>query len=309
MKRLLSLALALSLLLGTALAQDAYEEKVARARQVTNMQEAQAFVTVEGFLADAWPSFAQALGLAPVRMTPEEASAALASAYNRTGNCADTLRLWGIAPSDELPYALPGEACPPQPPREILEADTLLGELSVTVIPLQDGGWGEAGALVFTKFWGQDWQLVDYVPGEAKGVLRCGENEGALLEFALYGHGTGYYAESVSLYNPLARRVETAYTRIGHDVPLGGYGLYVSGQTMGDAMGFTVVQCLAFATDEETQGMTRYVQRAAQTVCQRYRLDADGGFSLVASGTLDNASPALLLNLADMDVPWALAVP
>lgn len=310
----LSVALALH---GAACAEEAAEWALANARAsaVTSMEEARALMPDgdESLWQDEpLPSYAQEHGFAPVALTPQEAVRAIRGAYDAAGGegCAETLRGWGFTAEspwlDAAAWHLVGE------PRTILSELYMTGgrELSLTVVPVAEGGgWGDAFALVFTKEWPGDWTLSDCVPGEAGDALVCGDPGGALIEFTTYGHGSGFYIEEVSLYNPLTRRCEAAYTRIGHEL-YDAYGLYVWAQAFADGNGLSVVRSMAFATEEweEETGRYRYDQRAQEAFLWRYALGEDGSFAPAGSFGLENASPALLANLAGTQ-GWSLSVP
>lgn len=316
-------AIMLALLLALPCAAPAEDETVAeaarlsaQARQVTSMAEAEAMMVMgEDSL---WPqepkaSYAQVCGFSPVALTPQDAVSALRRAYDAAGGegCAETLRGWGFTEEfpaiDSAAWQLVGE------PRTILSELYMTGgrEMSLAVVPVaEDGGWGDAFALVFTKEWPGDWTLSDCVPGEAGEALVCGDPCGALVAFTAYGHGSGFYAEYVSLYNPLTRRCEAAYTRTGHEL-YGDYGMYVLALAFPDGDGLTVVRDKAYATEEweEENGRVRYDQRAREGAAWHYALSQDGGFALTASGELEDASLALLANVAADENGCAVCVP
>ena len=285
-----------------------------QAEAVTTMAEAYALIPEDSLRSDGWMSYAQEYGFAPVALTPEEAYNALRAAYDvdqGAQSYAPLFRGWGFGEESGMSPYLPRYAWPSR--RTLCEAvPTVLGEMSVEIIAFDGGGsWQEEGALVFARTWGGEWRLIDYVPGEAESALTCGDDyaKGLLIPFLQRGHGTGYYSEDIALYNPLTRRCEGGYTRIGHDVPRD-YGLYVASQVYTDVSGYgvTVVRSTAFATSEQSGAEYTLTQRAQEASVTVYALRDDGSFEQITDAGAQNASPALLAG-GDYASIWRLIVP
>ena len=317
---LLMLALSAVLLTGIAEEWGPEQEIIAEmqhvAETVATMGEAYALIPEDSLWTDGWLSYAQEYGFEPIRLTPDAAYDALRAAYDAdqgVESYAELFQTWGLGEAKGA-YYLPIYCWPTR--RTICEAvPTARGEISIEVVAFDGSGdWQEDGALIFMKPWGREWQLIDYMPYEAEGVLLCGDESlrGVLIQFLCYGHGTGYYAEQIALYNPLTRRCEGGYTRIGHDVPRD-YGMYVVSQVYTDSMRVIVVSSTAFATGEwsgEGYGYT-YTQRAQDTHAYVYSFDEqDGSFTLTVDAGVENASPAILMNIARNGYDgWELVVP
>ena len=307
---LLMLALSATFIAGIAEEWGPEQELVAElaraARAVTTMEEAYALIPEESLWQDGWPSYAQQFGFEPVALTPEAAYDALRAAYEEDQGVQSYEGLfygWGMTEIHDMEWFIPTYCYPTQ--RVICEEiDTVKDTVSIEVISFfGNGQWEEAGALVFAKYWGGEWQLIDYMPYEPETVLLCGEDymRGILIQFLCHGHGTGYYAEQIALYNPLTRRCEGGYTRVGHDMPRD-YGMYVASHAFSSISGVTIVRSTAFATSEWSgEGYSNiYTQRAQDGHVYVYAFDAqDGSFALTLETGAESASPALL---------WALSM-
>lgn len=305
----------LSIALRPCLAEEPEEALVAEirrtARAVTMMEEAYALIPEESLWQNGWPSYAQQYGYDPIALTPDEAYSALRAAYEEDEGVQSYEGLfydWGMTNIHDWKGFVPTYC---YPMRRVIceEIDTVRGTLSIEVVTFYGNGqWEEAGALVFAKYWGGEWQLIDYMPYEPENVLLCGEDysRGMLIQFLCHGHGTGYYAEQIALYNPLTQRCEGGYTRVGHDVPRD-YGLYLTSQVFLDTSnvyGVSIVRSTAFATSEwnAQECDDVYTQRAQDAHLYVYALnEQDGSFALTTDMGIENVSPALLMNVARYD--------
>ena len=314
MKKLCCMLLALVLSAAATLCvADMEEELVARERlaaeAVTTMEEAYALIPEEElWFGTPQPSYAQKYGYEPVALTPEAAYDALRAAYDEDQGVESYEALfhgWGLSQASRMEGFIPSYCWPAR--RTLCEeVETVRDELSIEVVTFYgNGGWEEEGALVFAKYWGEEWKLIDYVLTEPESVLLCGEDyrKGILIQFLCHGHGTGHYSEQIALYNPLSRRCEGSYTRVGHEVPRD-YGMYVASQVYTDE-GITVLRSTAFATGEQVQDGYVYIQRAQEAHVYVYQLNAqDGSFALTVDLGVENASPALLLEAAGEWPEW-----
>ena len=261
---------------------------------VTNMEEAERFVPFDAVWAQPRPSYAQEYGFTQVTITPDDAYARLKKAYSekQAAGYAAVMQGWGFAALDEdsAPYGWPE--------RRTLGEDIYMDGESVSLEAIRfSGGYADVSeqTLLFMKREYGEWQLIDMVRGEAESVRMTSEDSSAeaLIECLLIGHGTGYYAEMISVYNPRTRRSEAAYTREGHECPLMDRNLYVSSWADYDYDGLRIVASSVFGTYEQAGTMRTFTQRAQAADVYVYALEGDG-MHLRVHERYEDLSPAVL---------------
>lgn len=260
MKR--SLVLLMSMLLLSAACACAQE---LQAEDVKTMEEAAQFVDPAELAPCSFFSLAQENGFEPKNLSPEEAYKALQAAYDdgREAATANWLREWGI---DMELYGRP-ERC-------ALGEDVRLGNRFVSLEALVFGSqYGDEQSLLFMKEEYGEWQMIDYVQGGAKRICVLsdeGEEALALIETETLGHGTGFSAQWVGVYNPVNRAFEAAYTREGYSCTLADRNLFVSSWADYSPWGLRIVNAWSFGgyewQDDGTQVFTQRAQRSDVSV-------------------------------------------
>ena len=189
--------------------------------EVTTWAQAEELIGMDGLWPAVTPSYAQKHGFAPVELAPEDALAALNRAYEgaREAGYGAVLRGWGLTQATDegewVPYG--------RPERVTLGEGVNLAGTAADVEAIRfDGDWSSDVSLIFVREEYGVWRLIDCVRGDAK-ALCVANDEGtdgiAFIECEQIGHGTGYYAELVQVYNPITRQSEAAYTRTGYECP------------------------------------------------------------------------------------------
>lgn len=273
------------------------------AAQALSPSDVRTWDEAEQFTGGVWPlgrqSYAQENGFSPVHLTPKEACAALNRAYEREQEAgyAAVLRGWGFDQADEAGFWTPYG----WPERRTLGESVRLGEFYADLEVIRfTGGFADASdnSLIFMKKEYGDWQLIDLVMGDAR-ELRVAGDEGdtasAFIELLTVGHGTGFYAEQIDVYNPVTRRCEAAYTREGFDCPLEDRNMYLSAWADYDYDGLKVVATAVFG-GYEGQGDARvFTQRAQVSDVYVYAYDAaDRGLHLRVHERHEGLNPAVL---------------
>ena len=145
---------------------------------------------------------------------------------------------------------------------------------------------------------GHGWQLIDCVRGDAK-ALRAADEEGmsgiAFIECEEIGHGTGYYAEMVQVYNPVTRQTEAAYTRTGYECPFDDRNLFLSADADYGWDGLRIVVSAVFGGYTWEGDCRVFTQRAQLSEVYAYGYDADThSLSLGVHGRCEGLSVAAL---------------
>lgn len=265
---------------------------------VKTMAQAERFVPVDSVWTDGWPSYAQEYGFEPIKLTPSDAYAALYKAYEskRDEGCIEVMKGWGFAQMEEysVPYGWPK--------RETIAEEARLGGVfaSLEVIRFQ-GGYADVSdnVLIFLKKEYGDWQLIDFVKGDVDAVRVLsdeGDDAMAVIELLQIGHGTGHYSEQISVYNPVNRRCEAGYTRVGYECPLMDRNLYLSAWADYTYEGLRVVTSVVFGTYEWMGEQTRmFTQRAQAADVYVYAYDAGAqSLRLRVHESHEDLSPAAL---------------
>lgn len=284
----LALAALLSLLGACALAVSPEE--------VTSWAQAEELIGMDGLWPAVRPSYAQAHGFAPVELAPEDALAALKRAYDgaQEAGYGAVLRGWGMTEdTDEwIPYG--------RPERVTLGENVNLAGMASDVEAIRfDEDWSSAVSLIFVREEYGDWRLIDCVRGEA-GALRVANDEGvdgiAFIECGETGHGTGYYAELVQVYNPVTRQSEAAYTRTGYECPFEDQNMFLTADAHYDWDGLRIVVSAVFGSYAQQDGRRIFTQRAQMSEVYAYGYDADAhSLTLGAHGRCEGLSPAALM--------------
>ena len=285
----LSLAALLSLLCACALAVSPDE--------VTCWAQAEELISMDGLWTAVTPSYAQKHGYQPVKLTPEDALAALKRAYDgaQEAGYGAVLRGWGLTEAADdgewIPYGRPERVA-------LGENVNLAGTMTDVEAIRFDGDWSSAVSLIFVREEYGDWRLIDCVHGDA-GALRVANDEGAdgiaFIECEEIGHGTGYYAELVQVYNPLTRQIEAVYTRTGYECPLADRNLFLSADAQYDWDGLRIVVSAVFGSYAQEDDRRVFTQRAQMSEVYAYGYDAnEHSLTLGAHGRCEGLSPAAL---------------
>ena len=285
----LSLAALLSLLCACALAVSPDE--------VTCWAQAEELISMDGLWTAVTPSYAQKHGYQPVKLTPEDALAALKRAYDgaQEAGYGAVLRGWGLAEAADdgewIPYG--------RPERVALGKNVNLAGTMTDVEAIRfDGDWSSAVSLIFVREEYGDWRLIDCVHGDA-GALRVANDEGAdgiaFIECEEIGHGTGYYAELVQVYNPVTRQSEAVYTRTGYECLLADRNLFLSADAQYDWDGLRIVVSAVFGSYAQEDDRRVFTKRAQMSEVYAYGYDAnEHSLTLGAHGRCEGLSPAAL---------------
>ena len=285
----LSLAALLSLLCACALAVSPDE--------VTCWAQAEELISMDGLWTAVTPSYAQKHGYQPVKLTPEDALAALKRAYDgaQEAGYGAVLRGWGLAEAADdgewIPYGRPERVA-------LGENVNLAGTMTDVEAIRFDGDWSSAVSLIFVREEYGDWRLIDCVHGDA-GALRVANDEGAdgiaFIECEEIGHGTGYYAELVQVYNPVTRQSEAVYTRTGYECLLADRNLFLSADAQYDWDGLRIVVSAVFGSYAQEDDRRVFTQRAQMSEVYAYGYDAnEHSLTLGAHGRCEGLSPAAL---------------
>ena len=161
-----------------------------------------------------------------------------------------------------------------------------------------DGDWSSAVSLIFVREEYGDWRLIDCVHGDAR-ALCVANDEGAdgiaFIECEEIGHGTGYYAELVQVYNPVTRQSEAVYTRTGYECPLADRNLFLSADAQYDWDGLRIVVSAVFGSYAQEDGCRVFTQRTQMSEVYAYGYDANAhSLTLGAHGRCEGLSPAVL---------------
>ena len=285
----LSLAALLSLLCACALAVSPDE--------VTCWAQAEELIGMDGLWPAVTPSYAQKHGYQPVKLTPEDALAALKRAYDgaQEAGYGAVLRGWGLTEAADdgewIPYG--------RPERVALGENVNLAGTRANVEAIRfDGDWSSAVSLIFVREEYGDWRLIDCVHGDAR-ALCVANDEGAdgiaFIECEEIGHGTGYYAELVQVYNPVTRQSEAVYTRTGYEFPLADRNLFLSADAQYDWDGLRIVVSAVFGSYAQEDDRRIFTQRAQMSEVYAYGYDANAhSLTLGAHGRCEGLSPAVL---------------
>ena len=285
----LALAAALCLICASALA--------VSPDAVTSWAQAEELIGLDGLWPAVQPSYAQEHGFAPVELAPQDALAALNRAYEdaQESGYGAVLRNWGLTEAANdgkwIPYG--------RPERVVLGGNVNLAGSAADIEAIRfDGDWFSAISLIFIRKEYGSWQLVDCVCGDAK-TLYIANEEGtdgiAFIECEEIGHGTGYYAELVQVYNPVTHRSEAAYTRTGFECPFEDSNLYLNADAHYDWDGLRIVVSAVFGSYTRQDGRRVFTQRAQMSEVFAYGYDAQTNtLSLGAHGRCEGLSPAAL---------------
>ena len=252
---------------------------------------------MDGLWPAVTPSYAQKHGYQPVKLAPEDALAALKRAYDgaQEAGYGAVLRGWGLAEAADdgewIPYGRPERVA-------LGENVNLAGTMTDVEAIRFDGDWSSAVSLIFVREEYGDWRLIDCVHGDA-GALRVANDEGAdgiaFIECEEIGHGTGYYAELVQVYNPVTRQSEAVYTRTGYECPLADRNLFLSADAQYDWDGLRIVVSAVFGSYAQEDGRRVFTQRAQMSEVYAYGYDANAhSLTLGAHGRCEGLSPAAL---------------
>ena len=285
----LSLAALLSLLCACALAVSPDE--------VTCWAQAEELIGMDGLWPAVTPSYAQKHGYQPVELAPEDALDALKRAYDgaQEAGYGAVLRSWGLTEAADdgewIPYG--------RPERVTLGGNVNLAGAMADVEAIRfSGDWSSAVSLIFVREEYGSWQLIDCVRGDAR-ALRVANDEGidgiAFIECEEIGHGTGYYAELVQVYNPVTRQSEAAYTRTGYECPFEDQNMFLTADAHYDWDGLRVVVAAVFGGYAQEDGCRVFTQRAQMSEVYAYGYDANAhSLTLGAHGRCEGLSPAAL---------------
>ena len=285
----LALAALLSLLCACALAVSPDE--------VTCWAQAEELIGMDGLWPAVTPSYAQKHGYQPVELAPEDALAALKRAYDgaQEAGYGAVLRSWGLTKAADdgewIPYG--------RPERVTLGGNVNLAGTMADVEAIRfRGDWSSAVSLIFVREEYGSWQLIDCVRGDAR-ALRVANDEGidgiAFIECEEIGHGTGYYAELVQVYNPVTRQSEAAYTRTGYGCPFEDQNMFLTADAHYDWDGLRVVVAAVFGGYAQEDGCRVFTQRAQMSEVYAYGYDANAhSLTLGAHGRCEGLSPAAL---------------
>ena len=263
--------------------------------EVTTWAQAETIIPMDGLWPATRPSYAQQYGFAPVALSPEDACGALNRAYASAHEegYAPVLSGWGLTQAADgwIPYGRPERVT-------LGEGVNLAGTYAdVEAIRFQ-GDWSSDVSLIFVREEYGDWWLIDCVRGDAK-ALRVADEEGmsgiAFIECEEIGHGTGYYAEMVQVYNPVTRQTEAAYTRTGYECPFDDRNLYLSADADYGWDGLRIVVSAVFGGYTWEGDCRVFTQRTQLSEVYAYGYDADThSLSLGVQGRCEGLSVAAL---------------
>ena len=285
----LSLAALLSLLCACALAVSPDE--------VTCWAQAEELIGMDGLWPAVTPSYAQKRGYQPVKLTPEDALAALKRAYDgaQEAGYGAVLRGWGLTEAADdgewIPYGRPERVA-------LGENVNLAGTMTDVEAIRFDGDWSSAVSLIFVREEYGVWRLIDCVRGDAK-ALCVANDEGtdgiAFIECEQIGHGTGYYAELVQVYNPITRQSEAAYTRTGYECPFDDRNMFLCADADYGWDGLRIVVSAVFGSYAQEGSQRIFTQRAQMSEVYAYGYDAGThSLNLGTYGRCEGLSPAAL---------------
>ena len=248
--------------------------------EVTTWAQAEELIGMDGLWPAVTPSYAQKHGFAPVELAPEDALAALNRAYEgaREAGYGAVLRGWGLMQATDegewVPYGRP------------------------ECVTLGDGDWSSDVSLIFVREEYGIWRLIDCVRGDAK-ALCVANDEGtdgiAFIECEQIGHGTGYYAELVQVYNPITRQSEAAYTRTGYECPFDDRNMFLCADADYGWDGLRIVVSAVFGSYAQEGSQRIFTQRAQMSEVYAYGYDAGThSLTLGAYGRCEGLSPAAL---------------
>ena len=260
---------------------------------VSSWAQAEAILPMDGLWPAVKPSYAQQYGFAPMELAPQDALAALNRAYNAAHEAGydPVLSEWGLTQAAWIPYGRPERVT-------LGEGVNFAGTYAdVEAIRFQ-GDWSSDVSLIFVREEYGGWQLIDCVRGDAK-ALRAADEEGmsgiAFIECEEIGHGTGYYAEMVQVYNPVTRQIEAAYTRTGYECPFEDQNMFLTADAHYDWDGLRVVVAAVFGGYAQEDGCRVFTQRAQMSEVYAYGYDANAhSLTLGAHGRCEGLSPAAL---------------
>ena len=260
---------------------------------VNSWAQAEAILPMDGLWPAVKPSYAQQYGFAPMELAPQDALAALNRAYNAAHEAGydPVLNEWGLTQAAWIPYGRPERVA-------LGEGVNLAGTYAdVEAIRFQ-GDWSSDVSLIFVREEYGGWQLIDCVRGDAK-ALRAVDEEGmsgiAFIECEEIGHGTGYYAEMVQVYNPVTRQTEAAYTRTGYECPFDDRNLFLSTDADYGWDGLRIVVSAVFGGYTWEGDCRVFTQRAQLSEVYAYGYDADThSLSLGVHGRCEGLSVAAL---------------
>ena len=260
---------------------------------VSSWAQAEAILPMDGLWPAVEPSYAQQYGFAPVELATQDALAALNRAYNAAHEAGydPVLSEWGLTQAAWIPYGRPECVM-------LGEGVNLAGTYAdVEAIRFQ-GDWSSDVSLIFVREEYGGWQLIDCVRGDAK-ALRAADEEGmsgiAFIECEELGHGTGYYAEMVQVYNPVTRQTEAAYTRTGYECPFDDRNLFLSTDADYGWDGLRIFVSAVFGGYTWEGDCRVFTQRAQLSEVYAYGYDADThSLSLGVHGRCEGLSVAAL---------------
>ena len=260
---------------------------------VNSWAQAEAILPMDGLWPAVKPSYAQQYGFAPVELAPQDALDTLNRAYNAAHEAGydPVLSGWGLTQAAWIPYGRPEHVT-------LGEGVNLAGTYAdVEAIRFQ-GDWSSDVSLIFVREEYGGWQLIDCVRGDAK-ALRAADEEGmsgiAFIECEELGHGTGYYAEMVQVYNPVTRQTEAAYTRTGYECPFDDRNLFLSADADYGWDGLRIVVSAVFGGYTWEGDCRVFTQRAQMSEVYAYGYDADThSLSLGVHGRCEGLSVAAL---------------
>ena len=263
--------------------------------EVTTWAQAETIIPMDRLWPATQPSYAQQYGFAPIALSPEDAYSALTRAYDAAHEegYAPVLSGWGLAQAVDgwIPYGRPERVT-------LGEGVNLAGTYADVEAVRFQGDWSSDVSLIFIREEYGDWRLIDCVRGDAK-ALHVADEEGmsgiAFIECEEIGHGTGYYAEMVQVYNPVTRQTEAAYTRAGYECPFDDRNLYLSADADYGWDGLRVVVSAVFGDYAWEDACRVFTQRAQLSEVYAYGYDADThSLSLGVHGRCEGLSVAAL---------------
>ena len=265
--------------------------------EVTTWAQAEELIGMDGLWPAVTPSYAQKHGFAPVELAPEDALAALNRAYEgaREAGYGAVLRGWGLMQATDegewVPYGRPECVT-------LGEGVNLAGTAADVEAIRFDGDWSSDVSLIFVREEYGVWRLIDCVRGDAK-ALCVANDEGtdgiAFIECEQIGHGTGYYAELVQVYNPITRQSEAAYTRTGYECPFDDRNMFLCADADYGWDGLRIVVSAVFGSYAQEGSQRIFTQRAQMSEVYAYGYDAGThSLTLGAYGRCEGLSPAAL---------------
>ena len=260
--------------------------------EVTTWAQAEGLIPMDSLWPALRPSYAQQYGFTPAVLTPEDALASLIRAYDAEGEAGygPVLCGWGLTQAADgwIPYGRPERVT-------LSEGVNLAGTFADVAAIRFQGDWASDVSLIFVREEYGGWRLIDCVCGDAK-ALRIADDVGAaFIECEEIGHGTGYYAEMVQVYNPVTRQTEAAYTRTGCECPFSDRSLYLSADADYGWDGLRIVVSAVFGSYEQEGECRVFTQRAQLSEVYAYGCDAQThSLSLGVHGRCEGLSPAAL---------------